>query len=95
MSKGIWKSVYLATVSSVALTHVVPQVSPPPAFWRLECYPPLNLSRESALSSFPVGSRFSAKLVCHQIKYMGAYPTEPLEDGSHGGFSVTIRVFTW
>jgi len=53
-SKGIWKSVYVATVSTVALTHIVPQ-----------------------------------------IFYKGDYPTTPLQDGSHGGFDVDVRVHIW
>jgi beta-galactosidase/beta-glucuronidase len=53
-SKGIWKSVYIVTVQSAAVTHVVPQ-----------------------------------------IFYQGAYPTAPLTEGTHGGFSVDVNVHLW
>jgi hypothetical protein len=53
-SKGIWKSVYVVTVQSAAVTHVVPQ-----------------------------------------IFYQGAYPTAPLTEGTHGGFSVDVNVHLW
>lgn len=53
-SRGIWKSVYIAEVSSAALMHVVPQVM-----------------------------------------YAGDYPTTPLQDGTHGGFDVDVRVLMY
>ena len=31
--------------------------------------------------------------VVPQIFYQGSYPTEPLQDGTHGGFRVDVRVF--
>lgn len=33
--------------------------------------------------------------VVPQIFYSGEYPTTPLQDGNHGGFSVQARVFLW
>jgi hypothetical protein len=53
-SYGIWKSVSLVTVPSVAITHHV-------------------------VHSF----------------YQGEYPTSPLDDTSHGGFEVQVRVHLW
>lgn len=53
-TKGIWRSVYLAEVSTVAIEHVVPQTT-----------------------------------------YLGAYPTAPLSEGTHGGFKVDVKAHLW
>ena len=53
-TKGIWKSVYMATVGTAAITHVVPHVF-----------------------------------------YNGTYPTEPLTDSTHAGFTVSVTVHLW
>jgi hypothetical protein len=56
LSKGLWKSVYLAEIprETVAITHLSP----------------------------------------HTL-YKGEYPTKPLEDGTHGGFSVNVTAHIW
>ena len=53
-TKGIWKSVYMTTVASAAIAHVVPHVF-----------------------------------------YNGSYPTEPLTDSTHAGFTVSVAVHLW
>ena len=57
----------------------------------------------------PLPSTYSAECLNHdhcqstgaitdivpQITYAGDYPTAPLDDTSHGGFNVDVRVHTW
>lgn len=53
-TKGIWKSVYVAEIATVAVKHMVPQ-----------------------------------------IKYLGEYPTSPLNEAAHAGFKVDVKAHLW
>ena len=92
-SKGLWKSVYLATsTSGVFVTHVTPQI----AYAR----PRRRYSNSSFERPPPEHSqtlkndrkRVFVSSSSRRRRYAGAYPVEPLANANHGGFDVAVRV---
>jgi len=66
---------------------------------------PYSNTQEQGINTFSKGiwksvytvevSSAAITAVVPQIFYSGEYPTSPLQDGSHGGFAVDVRVHLW
>jgi hypothetical protein len=76
------RSSYVATVLTAAITPLIFFT----VFTLFSLPPPRTSSYVATVSTAAITH------VVPQIMYMGTYPTTPLTDGSHGGFSVKVRV---
>jgi beta-mannosidase len=72
---------------------------------RSEQWAPYTNTKQDGIPTFTKGIWKSVSIVevgsaaitdvVPQITYAGAYPTAPLDDDTHGGFNVSVRVHTW